>query len=316
MQGADWLYQQRLTLIRDLERSRAEGLAAVMPLLRIMTADNVEQVWPLVWPVLEALILEQQQQGRRLAVAYMGAIGVAAGLGLVTARTPAEALLRDGLLPSGVPVRRLLAAVPAAVGHRVDAGMPAPVAFQATFGKIVQAVNEAAHDEARKTAMDAVKVGRIDWDRKIEDVVAANRAKYPDVVADHGPVLAPRERSNVIDARDRFFGGGPAVTRYIRQPNAGACSWCLMLATKGPVYYSHSWGASNQRFRGDGNARAHQNCRCTIVAEPVPGAYKDVILGDPEWYEGQTWTDKKYKRTYELDVIVARLAQAKQAIAA
>jgi hypothetical protein len=65
-------------------------------------------------------------------------------------------------------------------------------------------------------------------------------------------------RSTVIDA----VGADRAARGWARVTEPGACSFCLLLATRGPVY----------RSEGTADFQAHDHCRC--IAEPVFGAYE------------------------------------------
>jgi hypothetical protein len=65
-------------------------------------------------------------------------------------------------------------------------------------------------------------------------------------------------RSTVIGA----VGAHRAARGWARVTEPGACSFCLLLATRGPVY----------RSEGTADFQAHDHCRC--VAEPVFGAYE------------------------------------------
>lgn len=74
------------------------------------------------------------------------------------------------------------------------------------------------------------------------------------------------------------------ATGWARVPNADACSFCLMLAMRGPVYTSKAAAGPNRRSRrnsnrpdeafvGAGAAKVHDNCRCGV--EPIfGGAYE------------------------------------------
>lgn len=51
--------------------------------------------------------------------------------------------------------------------------------------------------------------------------------------------------------------------RYARAPEAGACAWCLMLASRGAVYYSSKSAGDTGRGVGDD---FHDDCNCVIEA--------------------------------------------------
>lgn len=297
----DFLAEQRVTLIRELERSRVEGVALLASLMRGVDARSINEVWPVIGPVVEMIIAAQQAQGRRLALGYASALGIAMGLGLVRAREPWSSSRRDGLLPSGLPAARLVQAAPFAVKHRIELGQPAPVALQHTLSSIVRAVNEAAHAEARDIATDILKDKTIDFQQVVEDTVARNRLAMPDVTA--------REPAPVVDmtARRGWFGE-QTITRYIRVPSVGACGFCLMLGTRssksGSAFFHESFGGSNKRFTGRGTARVHANCRCVLMPETVLSNYSGVTLDDPSQYTQVVWKGTTYTRKHDLSRIV------------
>jgi len=65
-------------------------------------------------------------------------------------------------------------------------------------------------------------------------------------------------RNTVIDSAQR----DPKAKGWARIPEPGACSFCLMLATRGAVYRSESTA----------DFKSHDNCRCHV--EPVFTAYE------------------------------------------
>lgn len=53
---------------------------------------------------------------------------------------------------------------------------------------------------------------------------------------------------------------------YYRNARQGCCSFCAMLASRGPVYREDSFAESDPRFFGPGSAKVHDHCHCTIEA--------------------------------------------------
>ena len=51
---------------------------------------------------------------------------------------------------------------------------------------------------------------------------------------------------------------------YLTRGDDDVCSWCMMLASRGPVFKEHSFWHSNELFRGEGTAKSHDFCRCVI----------------------------------------------------
>jgi hypothetical protein len=54
----------------------------------------------------------------------------------------------------------------------------------------------------------------------------------------------------------------PAATGWARIPEPGACSFCLMLATRGAVYEEHAFDVVNAKFTGEGKFKSHNHCEC------------------------------------------------------
>lgn len=82
-------------------------------------------------------------------------------------------------------------------------------------------------------------------------------------------------RVTVLDAARR--DGGPVAWMRVAEP--GACRFCRMLATRGPVYRAQETASMTSR-----GTRYHANCRCRIV--PVSSAAKRdefVRAGQAEW---------------------------------
>lgn len=307
LSGAGFVSAQRSRLISELQVARREGLRVVQQLLERADPAEIDLWWPLIAPILESLIVSQQRTGRGLMLAAVGAQGVAMGVGVVTATPTSSMVARDGVLPSGLSVARLVRSTPRAMAHRIENGLSVPEAWRVTSSHLVSAVADAAHDEARRVASDVLMQGGADW-KALDNEYAARVADAREraVAAEQRRIrrnMSPRSRA----ALEQQWGPGWA-RRYTRVPSPNACPFCLMLATKGPVYYKDSFDAANQRFRGDGNARAHNHCQCVLIPEPAPGAYKGVAFGDPEAYEKALWTDPKSKRTYELRRITAQLS--------
>lgn len=69
-------------------------------------------------------------------------------------------------------------------------------------------------------------------------------------------------RQTIIDnsLRDRTAQGWIRVTRD------DPCFFCVMLASRGPVFEGDSFDASDPRFHGPGDAKVHDGCGCSIKA--------------------------------------------------
>jgi len=304
--GGQFLSDEKSRLVRELEVYRRQGMAAVLSFLRGIRTDELDQIWPEVGPLIGRLIREQQEAGQRATLTYYSGVALAMGLGRARTALPQAAIERRGLLPSGMPIQKLVDYAPIAFGHRMENGMSSYEAWNHTAAFIINASAQAAHEEARAVTADVLRKGTPDWetlDREFNEKVAAARHKAR--LADHRRMMR-----NKSPQQKRMMGwgnsnGDPLLTRFSRIPEPGACSFCLMLATKGPIYYEDSFDGPNARFRGNGTARAHNNCRCTMVGEPFPGAYRNVTFGNKEWYDAE-WRDRAYERTYVLREIVER----------
>ena len=101
-------------------------------------------------------------------------------------------------------------------------------------------------------------------------------------------------RTTIYDSTRRH-----SSLRYARVPEPGACSWCLMLSSRGAAY------ASEQSAGGEGNDY-HDDCGCDPVAvrddSELPYDYEDL-------YE-------KYTRAREADIEGAPAGYTDKAIAA
>ena len=77
-----------------------------------------------------------------------------------------------------------------------------------------------------------------------------------------------------------------------------------MLATKGAI------------FRTEDTARmaGHNNCKCAIYPEPVAGAFRNKVMGDPSLYDGKVWKDTKRGVNYDLTLISSKSRQVKTGI--
>lgn len=51
---------------------------------------------------------------------------------------------------------------------------------------------------------------------------------------------------------------------YARKCDSNPCYFCAMLASRGAVYKKDSFVLANRRFKGEGVAKTHDNCQCTL----------------------------------------------------
>lgn len=54
------------------------------------------------------------------------------------------------------------------------------------------------------------------------------------------------------------------VAGYVRITKDKPCGFCLMLASRGPVYAEDSFEQSNARFTGPGDHKVHDTCGCSL----------------------------------------------------
>ena len=74
-------------------------------------------------------------------------------------------------------------------------------------------------------------------------------------------VLAPARETTIAAAHD-----DPVATKVARVPRAGACAFCLLMASRGEVYHDTSSAGrnANSRFVGDGEYKFHDHCHCGV----------------------------------------------------
>lgn len=62
-------------------------------------------------------------------------------------------------------------------------------------------------------------------------------------------------------------GDDREASAYARYARPGACYFCALMATRGAVYHSEESAGidANDRFEGEGEAKFHDHCHCTLV---------------------------------------------------
>ena len=307
--GEEVALVSRKRYMRDIETIRNSGIMAYTQLLAGVDYQDLADGWATTTgPLLTRLIDSQQYASRTATMTYLTAVGVGVGLGPGTALAPAASRNRNGRLPSGMFTSSLVSAIPLTVAHRIENGLTAPEAWKTSINYVGRAVREAPYSESRLTTTDVLKEGSLNWE-EFDDVVTSSDLDNFSVETE-----ARRVRRNTTAksaAAQNKVGQEmfPArwLARYSRVPSPGACSFCLMLATKGPVFYADSFsgrGASSSRLNAKGDARVHANCRCKLAAEPERGMYKNVVFGDANQYMNVQWKDARYKRTYTLSKLL------------
>lgn len=97
----------------------------------------------------------------------------------------------------------------------------------------------------------------------------------PDVEAAKTKVSGVAQRDVLDNGRNTLLDAIHADKKakgWARVPEAGACSFCLLLATRGAVYREHSFTNANFKFTGPGAFKTHDHCRCSL--EPIFGHYE------------------------------------------
>lgn len=285
---------------RELVKINREGVFAFSELTSDLTPENLEDKWDAKSRYMLALLYIQQRAGRQASLDYLTSLGVASGFSPGRARESAAAEERKGKLPSGLAAAALFFTVPTAVNNRVNLGFSRQEAWAKSYGLMGRAVSEASWYEARQTQTDALKQESIDWVSFDEDAAVAREEAF---LRDHRRLMRNKSADQKLRMGWGMSNGNPLITRFSRVASPGACSFCLMLATKGAVYYKDSFSnedARSSRFNGLGEARVHTNCRCRLQAETFPGAHDGQVFGSAADFAKAEWTDSRYKRTYEL----------------
>jgi hypothetical protein len=133
----------------------------------------------------------------------------------------------------------------------------------------------------RPVAADPPSVAEIG--RMVDEALAGVDLTDPDALAEAQDNLGTAAGSLVADTGARTVLGNVEQDRkargYARIPEAGGCSFCLMLATRGAVYKKDrglgrgdSFARSNAKFTGAGSIKVHDHCQCH--PEPVFGVYE------------------------------------------
>jgi hypothetical protein len=296
MKGSELASSSRSRLIQELEYSRRMGLKAFQTLVAGLDPAELDLVWDEYAPVFTQLITAQQDAGRRASLAYLTVAGVAMGYPVARALLPAEAASRVGRLPSGMPVAALVSTVPVAVAHRVQNGATVEEAWQKSLGYLTSAVSDAVHTESRNVMTDVLKAETVSYDE-----ADARVQQWRQEIADD-------EYARRM-GRSGFSSSLSDMVRYARVPSPNACPFCLLLATRGAIFFKDSFSSSDsssRRFNGDGGARVHFNCRCTLIAEPLPGAFDGTVFGDAKQFESATWKDTRRETEYKLSTFVKK----------
>lgn len=180
---------------------------------------------------------------------------------------------------------------------------------------------------AERAKVSVIVTGPVEVERQLPDMQASERG----LVSSTGAavrITADGGRDAVLDAvelDDEAIG-------YARKTDSNPCHFCALLASRGAVYKKDSFALANRRFAGDGVAKTHDHCQCTM--RPVYDADDDMDDEAKEYlriYEDVTEglagrpaeMRKAFRRAYEnrdapeprsVDVPVTTLERTRQAL--
>lgn len=95
------------------------------------------------------------------------------------------------------------------------------------------------------------------------------------------------------DLIDQAVQHDPTAVGYIRICKDHPCAFCLMLASRGPVYKKDSFKESDVRFTGPGKHKVHDACSCMV--QPIYGSVSTKNWTDQARQAEQLWIDHAAK---------------------
>lgn len=104
---------------------------------------------------------------------------------------------------------------------------------------------------------------------------------------------------------------------YMRITKAKPCAFCLMLASRGPVYREDSFDQSNVRFTGPGQHKVHDTCGCTLrpLFERGEENWTDTARkADDVWRNGTGKPGEKPPASYSGQEAINAFARATRAL--
>jgi len=104
------------------------------------------------------------------------------------------------------------------------------------------------------------------WDRQVQQYEETIR-EAPARAAMTASAAAYRHVSDGgRDLTHRIIAEDPVAVGYMRITRRQPCAFCLMLASRGPVYSDDSFDQSDPRFTGPGESKVHDSCGCSLRA--------------------------------------------------
>lgn len=107
-------------------------------------------------------------------------------------------------------------------------------------------------------------------------------------------------RNGARDTTDRLIREDKRVLGYMRTTSTSPCYFCAMLASRGPVYDSDSFNASDPRFHGPGDAKVHDGCGCDL--RPLYSTALPAELAKTREFEAlwkRTGSIQRFREVYE-----------------
>jgi hypothetical protein len=201
--------------------------------------------------------------------------GAQAAIALAVAAAVAQ------LWPTGDPAKVRTPAFKAAVAQQVIAHAQASATLavqQYTHQRRLAAVGAGSFRPVAADTPDLAEIARM-VDEALAGVDLTDPEAEAEVQANLGAAAGRLATDTGAATVMGNVGADRAARGYARVPEGGACSFCLMLATRGPVYKHErsrgrgdSFAASNAKFTGAGTIKVHDHCDCH--PEPVFGAYE------------------------------------------
>lgn len=174
------------------------------------------------------------------------------------------------------------AAVFAQTLRRLEVPGAAPFTYQPTDGANLEQVRKSLLVVGPGSYLD--KARQIDREDVNDQQRKALLVEAKQVSA--GRVAAAAVRHVQNGGRKTLVEGAladPAALGHVRVTKAGACFFCVMLASRGLVFAEDSFADSDPRFTGDGEVKVHDSCACTM--KPVYSRADDPFLKDSEKFQ-------------------------------
>lgn len=133
-----------------------------------------------------------------------------------------------------------------------------------------------------------------EWDRFDRERVQYERTlkELPTKAAVMASASAVRYvNSGALAVVDNVVQYDPVASGYIRITKDQPCAFCLMLASRGPVYSEHSFDKSDPRFTGPGEHKVHDGCGCML--RPIYGGRSTKNWTDQARAAEKLWLEGK-----------------------